>query len=135
MEMLSDYQSLIMAMLAMGVLMLVQLLVVDVLGILSKHKPGTPVEADHDLPLFRAVRALANTNESIAIFLLFSVAGVLSQAEPGRLAGFAWTYLAGRLGHMVFYYANLQIARSAAFALSVVGLAGLCVSALLPWFS
>ena len=65
MDILQTYQYTIYAMGAMSLLLLLQLLVADVVGIRSKHTPGAAVAADHDDLLFRASRTVANTNESI----------------------------------------------------------------------
>ena len=113
-------------------LMLIQLLTADVIGIRAKHTPGTPVTSSHDDILFRATRALANTNESIAILLLLLVAGILSGADAGLMTSAAWAYVAGRALHMAFYYANLQILRSVAFVLVLLSLIALWVIAI--WF-
>lgn len=118
------------AILSLGViagLMLIQMLVVDVIGIRAKHVPGAPVPADHDNLLFRATRAHANTNESIAVFILLLLFCMISSASPAWVNGLAWTYLAGRAGHMLCYYANLKLARSMAFGVSLVALIGLLV--------
>lgn len=108
---------------AMAALMLVQLLIADVVGIRARHKPGTPVPADHHNALFRVTRTLANSNESVAIFVLAALAGVLLQADPQWLNIGTGMYLAGRVGHMVCYYANWGLARSTTFGLSLIGLA------------
>ena len=63
----------------LGGMLLVQLVVADILGIVGKHQPGTPIPADHANLLFRAHRAHANTNESVAAFIaltLFALAAV-----------------------------------------------------------
>ena len=67
----------------MDILMLVQLLVVDVAGIRVGHVPGSAVTGDHGQFFFRAARAHANTNESVAIFILAALFGILLQASPG----------------------------------------------------
>ena len=108
---------------AMGALMLLQVLIADVVGIRARHKPGTPIPADHGQLLFRASRVLANSNESVAIFILAAIAGLALQANPQWLNAGALIYLAGRLGHMICYYANWGLARSATFAVSLAGLA------------
>lgn len=108
-------------------LFLVQILVVDFASIRAKHPPGTPVPVDHNNFLFRATRAHANTNESIATFTLLAVAGILSAAAPAWLNGLAWVYVLGRLAHMLCYYAGQGLARSTAFAVSLAALLGLFV--------
>lgn len=119
---LTNYQPLICAMAVMAGLMILQLLIADFVGIRAKHKPGATIEADHAVFLFRASRALANTNESIAIFILLATSGILAQAHSGWLCGTAWIYVAGRIGHMLMYYANQSMLRSVFFGVSVIGL-------------
>ena len=70
MELAQTYSITIIALGAMAVLMFCQLLIADVIGIRSKHVPGSQVAADHNNIHFRASRTVANTNESIAIFVL-----------------------------------------------------------------
>lgn len=69
MTVISAYSASIYAIGATAVLMQIQLLVADVLGIIRKHTPGTFVQSDHSDPLFRVTRTVANTNESIGIFV------------------------------------------------------------------
>ena len=109
-------------------MLLVQLLIADIVAIKHKHTPGYPIEPDHDSFLFRAARAHSNTNESIAIFVLFVVLGVFSGADPDYLNAFAVVYLIGRLAHMVFYYLNIKVARSLSFPVSLIGLVGMFVA-------
>jgi uncharacterized MAPEG superfamily protein len=116
-----------------GALLLTQLVVADVTGIRARHQPGTPVEADHSSFLFRATRAHANTNESIAAFVLLALFGMLSVAAPGWLNALAWIYVAARLAHMVFYYAGAQLARSVAFAAGLAALFGMLIVGVSAW--
>ncbi|MEM8766095.1 MAG: MAPEG family protein [Pseudomonadota bacterium] len=106
-------------------LLLVQLLVADVLGVLKKHTPGTPVEADHSNVLFRATRTVGNANESIAIFICALLFCFFSSADPGNMALAAWVYATARTLYAVCYYANLQLLRSLTFAVSLMALAAL----------
>jgi uncharacterized MAPEG superfamily protein len=128
------YLPLALAMGAMGFLLLVQMLVLDVAGIRAKHVPGTPVPSDHKLFLFRATRAHANTNETIAAFILIGLFAMFSHASPGPLNVAAWVYVAARVGHMTCYYMDLRMARSVCFGLGLVALWAMLVIALLPWF-
>lgn len=131
----SPYMPTIWAMAAMGSLLLVQVLVVDLAGIRSGHKPGTPVEADTSSFLFRATRAHANTNESIAIFILFALVGVLCGVPADWLNYAAWGYLVSRVVHMLAYYVNWSLARSIAFGFSLAGLFGMLVAIVRGWLS
>ncbi len=127
------YASAIWSMGATAGLLLVQMLVVDVVGIRAKHVPGAPVAADHNNLLFRVTRAHANTNESIGVFILVLLFGMASSAAPSWVNGLAWVYVAGRVGHMLCYYANLKLVRSIAFGISLVALIGLLVVGVAAW--
>lgn len=76
------YDPTVVAMAFMGFLLLLQLIVADLAGIKAGHKPGYPIPADSRIFLFRAARAHANTNESISIFVLFAIVGMLLDASP-----------------------------------------------------
>ncbi len=132
-EWLNPYTSTVLALGATAALFVIQLLVADAAGIVGGHKPGMPVQADHGSFLFRATRALANTNESVALFVLAVLFGILSAADPGYLNGLAWLYVAGRAGHMLCYYAGVQLARSACFGLSLLGLVGMLITGFSAW--
>ncbi len=116
-----------------GLISLVQLLIADIAAIKAKHKPGFPIDADYGSFLFRATRAHANTNESIFIFISFAVFGIFSHAHPGWLNAFALAYIAGRVSHMICYYANIHLVRSIAFGVSLIGLTGMLISSIIPW--
>ncbi len=58
--------------------MFMQVLVVDVLGMRAKHLLGTPVGASHASSIFHVSRSVANTNETIAVFILALMFGVLA---------------------------------------------------------
>jgi uncharacterized MAPEG superfamily protein len=124
---LLPYGATIWAMGIMGGLLLVQLIVVDVAGIRAGHAPGTAVTGDHSSFLFRVTRAHANTNESIAVFILLGLFGVLHGAAPGWLNLCAIVYVAARVAHMLCYYADLKLARSASFAVAFLALLGMLV--------
>lgn len=126
-ELLIPYAPTVLALGAIAFLLLIQLLIADVIGIKKGHRPGTPVEADHSNIHFRATRAHANTNESIAAFVLLVLLGLLSGASPAWLNGLAWTYVLARAAHMSFYYLGWQLPRSVAFAVSLVALFAMVV--------
>jgi uncharacterized MAPEG superfamily protein len=126
-EWLMPYASTVWAMGIMGGLLLVQLLILDLAGIKAGHVPGSPVTADHGDFLFRATRAHANTNESIAAFILLALFGILHNGTPGWLNLLAMIYVAARLAHMICYYLGIQILRSAAFLVAFVALIGMLV--------
>jgi uncharacterized MAPEG superfamily protein len=120
---------------ATGGLLLVQLLVLDLAGLKASHRPGTPVEPDHGNFLFRATRAHANTNESIAGFILLGLFGVLSAAPAGWLNTLSWVYVLARIAHMLFYYAGAHLPRSLSFGVGLAALFGMLVVGILAWSS
>ena len=133
MELLLPYKTTLLVAGLAGVLLFIQILIADLTAIKQKHTPGYPIAPNHQDFLFRAARAHANTNESIAIFCLFAFFAVLSSAEPALLNGSAVLYFAGRLGHMFAYYAQVSLVRSVAFGVSLAGLAGMFVAGLIGW--
>ena len=108
-----------------AVLMLVQVLVTDVLGIMRKHVPGSLVQADQSNPLFRASRTVGNTNESIAIFICALLFCMLVSASPLYTAYAAWAFALSRTAYAIFYYANVPVARSVSFGFSLLAIAAL----------
>ena len=134
MELFDPYKITILVSGLTGVLMLIQILIADVAAIKGQHTPGYPIEADHNSFLFRAARAHANTNESIAVFILFALFGVLSASNALYLNAFSAIYLVSRIAHMCFYYGNFKLARSISFPLSLIGLIGMFITGLITWF-
>jgi uncharacterized MAPEG superfamily protein len=126
-EWLVPYASTVQALGAMAGLFLVQMVVLDVAGMRSGHKPGMPVPSDHGVFLFRATRAHANTNESIAAFVMLVLFGIFRGASPSTLSALSWTWVAARAAHMAFYYAGIGAARSAAFGLGFLVLGAMLV--------
>lgn len=124
---LQTYAQSIAAFGCMAALMLIQLLVADVMGILRKHVPGTPVDASHADALFRASRTVANTNESIAVFICALLFCMLSDASPQWTAYCAWAYTISRALYAVFYYTNIQALRSTVFGVSLLSLVAMLV--------
>jgi uncharacterized MAPEG superfamily protein len=106
---------------------LVQAIVADVAGIRSQHVPGMPVAGGHDDFLFRATRAQANTNESLALFVLLSLAAVLLGANVWWTNCLVWMFAVARVAHMLAYYADQRAFRSVAFGVGFLGLVGLLV--------
>lgn len=121
-EFLAPYQSGILALGLLGVMHLVQLVVADVVAIAQKHTPGTPVENRHDLFLFRAVRAHANTMESLGAATLIALFAIARQASADSVNTLLWIFLGLRIGHMIAYYADWRIPRSAFFGLGLTAL-------------
>ncbi len=133
MDLATTYSLTIAALGALGALMLCQLLIADITGLRSGHLPGSQVPANHDEPLFRTVRTVANTNESIAIFILAVLFCLLSGAPAESTAYAAWAFVAARLLYAVCYYANLKPLRSIMFGLSLLAIAALLVIGFSGW--
>ncbi|ELA9373279.1 MAPEG family protein [Vibrio parahaemolyticus] len=133
MEWVAQYSTSVLVLGLTGVLFFIQLLVADVIGIKRGHIPETPVDEGHESFLFRSSRAFANSNETVGILVLFMLFAILSSANPTWVNGYAIVYLAGRIGHMVFYYVNRQLMRSVSFVVSAIGLLGVFVAGLLRW--
>lgn len=105
---------------ALALLLLFQLLVADVVGIVSKHTPGSAINGGHDDVLFRVSRTVANSNESIAIFVLSVMFFIFMGASSTYTAYGAWGFVASRVLYAVFYYSNLQLLRSVVFGISLL---------------
>lgn len=133
MEILETYSTSILIIGLTGAILFLQLLVNDVAAFKAKHRPGYPIDPDHGSFHFRAARAFANTNETVAIFIVFVVFGILSMADPVWLNRWAAVYFIGRVAHMFFYYFGVGIARSVSFVVSMFGLVGMFVISLQVW--
>jgi len=121
------YRATVAAMGTMGGLLLLQMVILDVAGIKAGHVPGSPVTGGHDDFFFRAFRAHANTNETIAVFILLALFGILRNASPWGLNLCATVYVAARLAHMLCYYADVKLLRSASFVVAFLALVGMLV--------
>ena len=133
MELLDAYKITIFVAGLTGLLLLVQILIVDAMAIVKRHTPGYPVEIDHSSFLFRATRVHANMNESVAAFVLFALFGIFSESSALYLNIFSVIYFVGRVAHMIFYYCDYKLARSISFAFSIIGLIGMFISGLMVW--
>lgn len=129
-ELLANYQGVICSLGMLAVLMVVQMLVVDIVGIRRKHVPGMSITEGHDSLLFRAARAHGNSNESLPTFLLITVFALAVGANANWLNALAWIFVGGRAGHMLCYYANLQILRSVFFGIGLLAMIGMLVGGL-----
>jgi uncharacterized MAPEG superfamily protein len=119
---------------SLAFLMFCQVLVVDFVGLRSKHLPGSTVAADHNNLLFRVSRTVANTNEVIAIFVLAAIFCILSGASPGATAYAAWAFVITRFLFALCYYFNFQVFRSVMFGCSLLALAALLIIGSMAWF-
>lgn len=133
MSVLENYPALVSAIGALTLLHIIQFLIVDATGILTKHTPGTTIEADHNNFLFRASRVFANTNETIAIFMLASSFCVLVSAPAVATGVAAWAYVVARILYAICYYANLKLMRSVIFGVSLVSLIALLSIGIYEW--
>ena len=126
-ELNSAYLPSLWAMLVSGLLVWLQLLIADLSALKTQHIPGAPIEPNPKDFVFRAARAHANTNESIACFILFIVVGVLANADSLWLNCFAWLYVFSRMAHMSCYYLQKSALRSLSFGISLTALLGLLI--------
>ena len=129
-ESLVPYGPALSAYVCVGALYVVQALVADVTAIRHRHTPGMPVAGGHDDFLFRSVRAQANTNENLPVFVVLSLATILLGASPWWTNRFAWGFAAARLAHMLAYYADLRLLRSASFTVGFGCIIGLLITAI-----
>lgn len=125
MEEIAAYHQTGLAMGIAGGLLFLQLLVTDLAGWRAGHTPGAPVPANHDHFIFRATRSTANMNESVAIFILFTLIGILSKSDPLWLGRMATLYVTMRGAYMLCYWFNIKLARSVFFGISLLALLGL----------
>lgn len=125
MEIFASYHLTGVAMGAAGILLFIQLLVADVAGLKVPHIPGAPIEPDHKSFWFRSTRSLANMNEGVSIFIIFTLVGILSAADPLWLGRLAWVYIIARTAYMLCYWFNIKLMRSVFFGISLLALLGL----------
>lgn len=133
MEFLETYKITILALGITGFVFWIQLAIVDLIGIIKKHPPGFSIAQDHNSFIFRANRALANSNESMGILIILSTFAMLSAANPTWLNAFSITFLISRIFHMGFYYLNIKLLRSVAFAFSILSLLGIFLVGIINW--
>ncbi len=134
MEFIEPYKITVLVMGLSGMTFFLQLLIADLVGIKRRHIPGYPIEPSHNDLHFRSTRALSNTNESVAIFILLVCFSILSSANANLLNISATVYLVGRVGHMLCYYSNLKLLRSISFGASLLGLAAIFIVGIVEWF-
>ncbi len=124
---LNSYELTIYSWGALALLMLIQLIVDDVIGIKARHVPGTPPEQNHADPLFRASRVVGNTNESLGIYLILALFCIFNGADATNTAYLSWTYVAGRTAYAFCYYFNKPTLRSVMFGITLLVLIGMLV--------
>jgi len=126
-EALQPFAPTIWALMFIGGLLLMQLLIADAAGLVSGHVPGTAVVSSHESFHFRATRAHANTNESIASFILLTFTGIAVGVEHQWLNWLSITYCVSRFAHMGFYLIGWGALRSVSFGLSLLALFGILI--------
>ena len=134
MSLLENYPNLITIIGLLTLLHIIQFIVLDISGIITKHKPGSTIAADHDSFLFRASRVFANTNETIAIFILASIFCIVVQASTLVTEAAAAAYVMARVLYAVCYYANFQLMRSVIFGISMLSLIVLFAAGVSAWW-
>lgn len=134
MEIFEAYSTTVIALGALVILLFGQLLAADVVGIKRKHVPGSSVPVDHDDLLFRVTRTVANSNESLGLFVITLIFSVMSLASPTLVAHAVWAYTLSRLLYAVCYYLNLKILRSVIFGVSLISIAVLFGAGAANWF-
>ena len=127
-ELMQIHQASLLGLLSLAVLMAIQFATADLAAIGQKHVPGMPVTQGHGSFFFRATRAYANTNENIGLFLVALLVCLLGGADAQWTSNCVWLFVAGRAGHMAFYYANLGLLRSISFGLGGLATLGLIVT-------
>ncbi|MBL4616211.1 MAG: MAPEG family protein [Robiginitomaculum sp.] len=125
MENIAIYHSTGLAVAVTGFVLFLSLLVADVAGVIAKKTPGVLAKEDHSNFLFRSNRALGNMNESIAIFIIFALIGILSGADAKWLAYFSWVYAGARSAYLFCYWFNIKLLRSICFGVSLIGIGGM----------
>lgn len=133
MDLAQTYSTTIVALGTLAALLFLQLLIADIIGLRSRHVPGSQVPADHNNRLFRASRTVANTNESIAIFVLAVLFCMLSGASASTTGFFTWAFVIARFFYAVCYYFNWQLPRSIMFGISLVAIAALLITGCSIW--
>ena len=118
-ELLSPYHSALIAGVVLASLIMLQVLIADVASIKAKHVPGMPITDGHGSFLFRSARALGNTNETLGLFLLTAVLAMAFGARAQWVNALVWAYVAGRAGHMLFYYLRQGLLRSISFGIGL----------------
>lgn len=132
-EFIAIYSPALAACVLLAALIFLQVLVADVAGILAKHVPGMPVSEGHSSFHFRSVRALANTNETLGLFLLLMACALLLNATAAWVNTLVPVYVGARVLHTVCYYARWGRTRGVVFGVGLAAQAGLllaCVRAL-----
>ena len=127
MDIIQAYQITVAAIGGLAILMFCQLIIADLVGIRSKHTPGGTIPTDHNNLHFRVSRTMANTNESVGLFILAVIFCILSGSSPMATAYAAWGFVLARILFAMFYYINLKLWRSVSFGLSLLALLALII--------
>jgi len=100
------------------------------LGTMDNNYPRQQIQQLTGLPA-RVYAAQQNAWEALAVFTAAVVGAYISQADPDTAAMLALAFVAFRVLHAVFYFADLATLRSLAFGGGMLSAAGLFVSGLL----
>lgn len=126
-DIITPYMTTLQCFLAMGGLLLVQLLVADVAGLVKGHVPGSTLTSSHESFHFRSTRAFANTNESLLAFVLLALCGIAFGASVYWVNMLSVVYVCARVAHMLLYWLGLGPLRSAAFIVCLGAMIGLLI--------
>ena len=126
-ETITPYTTTALCFLAMGGLLLVQLLVADVAGLVKGHVPGSALTTSHESFHFRSTRAFANTNESLLAFVLLAACGIAFEASVYWVNTLSLAYVGSRVAHMLLYWLGFGPLRSVAFVVCLAAMIGLLI--------
>lgn len=112
---------------ALALLLLVQLIIADVIGIRSRHVPGTAPDQNHGNPLFRASRVVANTNESLGLYIVLALFCIFNGADVTYTGYLSWAYVIGRAIYALCYYINQPTLRSVSFGITLLVLTAMLI--------
>jgi uncharacterized MAPEG superfamily protein len=130
-QLVATYHTSFCALVGVAVLWMIQALAVDWYGIRTRHIPGTPVSGGHSSVVFRVFRAHGNTTENLTAFVLCALLAMLLGGPAAWVDGLTVAFFAGRLGHMLCYYADIRLPRSVFFGIGLAATGGLALCAAL----
>ena len=117
---MSEYQVSVLALLALALMIIAQLVVVDLARGRAGIKPGMAVDGGPSSFVFRAQRAHANTLENLGVFVLVAVLAMMVKAPSEWVDGACVGFLAARLGHMASYYLGWIVPRTVSWIAGLV---------------
>lgn len=129
------------AIFALSVLYIVQIIVGDLAQDAAGHTPGKAFDGAHDQFAFRAVRAPANSLENMPFMIVLTALGVAFAASPLLTNALALAAAGCRLIHMLAYYADRRYVRGYSWMAGVlvmllmIGNVGWAAATGLDWLS